>query len=62
MVIDADALNCIAIEKNQAALPPGSILTPHPKEFERLFGECKNDFERMEKALLNAQLLNCIIF
>ena len=43
------------------ALPPGSILTPHPKEFEKLFGECKNDFERMEKALVNAKLLNCLI-
>ena len=61
MVIDADALNCLSMEKNMPALPPGSILTPHPKEFEKLFGECKNDFERMEKALVNAKLLNCLI-
>ncbi len=61
MVIDADALNCMAMEKNMPTPPPGSILTPHPKEFERLFGESKNDFERMEKALLNAKLFNCII-
>jgi NAD(P)H-hydrate repair Nnr-like enzyme with NAD(P)H-hydrate dehydratase domain len=43
------------------SLPPGSVLTPHPKEFERLFGESKDDFERIEKALNNAKLLNCLI-
>ena len=61
MVIDADALNGLSMEKNLPSLPPGSILTPHPKEFERLFGECKDDFERMEKALDNAKQINCII-
>ena len=61
MVIDADALNGLSMEKNLPSLPPGSILTPHPKEFERLFGESKNDFERIEKALDNAKLLNCLI-
>jgi NAD(P)H-hydrate epimerase len=61
VVIDADAVNGMAMEKKLPSLPPGSVLTPHPKEFERLFGACKNDFERMEKALLNAKLLNCLI-
>lgn len=61
MVIDADALNGLAMEKKLPSLPPGSILTPHPKEFERLFGESKNDFDRIEKALMNAKLLNCLI-
>lgn len=61
-VIDADALNCIAMEKELlSSLPPHSILTPHPKEFERLFGETKNDFEQLDKALSNAGLLNCLI-
>jgi hydroxyethylthiazole kinase-like uncharacterized protein yjeF len=49
------------MEKTLPSLPLGSILTPHPKEFERLFGECKNDFERIEKALNNAKRLNCVI-
>ena len=61
MVIDADALNGLSMEKNLPSLPPGSVLTPHPKEFERLFGESKNDFERIEKTLNNAKLLNCLI-
>lgn len=61
MVFDADALNGLSMEKNLPSLPPGSILTPHPKEFERLFGESKNDFERIEKALQNAKLLSCSI-
>jgi NAD(P)H-hydrate epimerase len=61
MVIDADALNGLSMEKKLPTLPPHSILTPHPKEFERLFGESKNDFERIEKALSNAKALNCVI-
>lgn len=50
VVIDADALNILA--QNSALLhlvPAGSILTPHPKEFERLVGKWSNDFERLEK-------------
>jgi NAD(P)H-hydrate epimerase len=61
MVIDADALNGLSMEKPLPSLPPGSILTPHPKEFERLFGECKNDFERIQKAVSHAKSLNCLI-
>lgn len=62
VVIDADALNCISQQKDLLKLvPAGSILTPHPKEFERLFGEAANDFERMERALLQARELNAVI-
>ncbi len=61
MVIDADGLNGLSMEKPMPTLPPGSILTPHPKEFERLFGECQNEFERMEKAIVSAKSLNCLI-
>ena len=46
MVLDADALNIIALEKCHHLIPANSILTPHPKEFERLFGSSKNDFDR----------------
>ena len=61
VVIDADALNGLSMEKTLPSLPPGSILTPHPKEFERLFGECKNEFDRIEKAVAIAKSLNCLI-
>jgi len=50
MVIDADALNLLAAHSElQLMIPEGSILTPHPKEFERLAGEWSNDFERLVK-------------
>lgn len=49
LVIDADALNLIAQNNWQNYLPPNSILTPHPKEFERLAGSSSNHFERLEK-------------
>jgi len=40
MVIDADALNIIGQNKNLIPrIPAGSILTPHPKELSRVFGE-----------------------
>lgn len=50
MVIDADALNILAANRELIhSIPAGSILTPHPKEFERLVGKWKNDFERLER-------------
>lgn len=62
MVLDADALNCISLQKDLLQLiPAGSILTPHPKEFERLFGKTANDFEQQELALQKARELNVII-
>ncbi len=62
MVIDADGLNCFALRKDSLMhFPPYSILTPHPKEFERLFGESKNDFERITLARKKAKELNVII-
>lgn len=62
IVIDADALNLLA--KNKQLLdkvPPYSILSPHPKEFERLFGETANDFERIELARQKAQQHQVVI-
>jgi ADP-dependent NAD(P)H-hydrate dehydratase / NAD(P)H-hydrate epimerase len=62
LVLDADALNIMASQKDLLMLiPAGSILTPHPKEFERLFGETANDFERVLLAMQKAKELNCII-
>lgn len=62
MVLDADALNIIAGQKDlMSLLPPGTILTPHPKEFARLFGESANDFERALLALHKARELGIVI-
>ncbi|MEM1121570.1 MAG: NAD(P)H-hydrate dehydratase [Bacteroidota bacterium] len=62
LVVDADALNILAKHPDQSAqLPADSILTPHPKEFERLFGTTENDFTRNELQLAQAKKLNCII-
>ncbi|HZH37002.1 MAG TPA: NAD(P)H-hydrate dehydratase [Flavisolibacter sp.] len=62
LVVDADGLNCLALDKDLLEqLPPNTMLTPHPKEFDRLFGSHFNDFERMEKAIAKAQQLNVII-
>ena len=62
MVIDADALNIIAANKQLLNLiPPQSILTPHPKEFERLFGKTENSFERLQLAEAKSKELNIYI-
>ena len=54
LVVDADALNIISENKTWFAfLPPQSILTPHPKEFDRLTEKHANAWER----LLSAQEL-----
>ena len=50
MVMDADALNILSENPTWLAfLPAKTILTPHPKEFERLVGKCNTSFERIEK-------------
>lgn len=49
LVLDADALNIIAKHKWLHLIPKHSILTPHPKEFSRLFGDSPDDYLRLEK-------------
>ncbi|HEX2631001.1 MAG TPA: NAD(P)H-hydrate dehydratase [Chitinophagaceae bacterium] len=62
MVIDADALNILGSQKDLLQLiPAGSILSPHPKEFGRLFGETANEFDRVFLALQKAKELKSII-
>jgi NAD(P)H-hydrate epimerase len=58
IVIDADGLNILSTnDELLMELPPGSILTPHPKEFERLFGKTENHLERIQLARAQAQKL-----
>lgn len=48
LVIDADGLNILASDPEMLDhLPPETVLTPHPKEFERLTGPAKNDYQRL---------------
>lgn len=52
LVIDADALNVLSDNPKMVnSLPKGSILTPHPLEFERLAGHTASDFERLNLAI-----------
>ncbi len=50
LVLDADAINLLSKHKALLKLlPKYSILTPHPKEFERLVGKWKDDFSKLKK-------------
>jgi len=61
-VIDADALNIISTRKEILhQIPKNSILTPHPKEFERLFGKCNSSYDRMMKAAEASKVYGFII-
>ena len=49
LVLDADALNILGENKTWLSfLPKGTILTPHPKEFERLVGRSSNSLDRLQ--------------
>lgn len=63
LVLDADALNLIALmgENGLSLIPKDSILTPHPKELERLVGKSKDNFERLEKLKTLAQKIKSIV-
>ncbi|MCX6329769.1 MAG: NAD(P)H-hydrate dehydratase [Bacteroidia bacterium] len=62
IVIDADALNILSENKDwYQYIPAGAILTPHPKEFERLAGRTKNGFDRLRRQTEFSEKQNCII-
>lgn len=62
LVLDADALNIISEnEENLGFIPEKSIITPHPKEFERLFGKTENSFKRLRLAIEKARELTIYI-
>ena len=50
LVIDADGLNILSYNKDWLKLlPPATILTPHPKELQRLMGDWEDDFDKIDK-------------
>ena len=62
LVIDADALNILAANKALLKkLPKQSVLTPHPKELERLIGTWKDDFDKLEKTKTFSKKYDCIV-
>lgn len=62
LVIDADGLNLLSETKSLLKkMPPKSVLTPHPKELERLIGTWKDDFEKLKKAKEFSAKYNCIL-
>jgi len=59
IVIDADALNMLGKKPELLSkVPAGSILTPHPKEFERMFGKTVNSMQQVEVARMQAMRYN----
>lgn len=62
VVLDADALTYIGENPTLLRqLPKGSILTPHMKEFDRLFGEHNNWWDRVQTARAQATALGLIV-
>lgn len=62
LILDADALNCIALRPALLNyIPVLSIITPHVGEFDRLFGEHSSGEERLQKAIEMARYYNILI-
>ena len=52
LALDADALNILSENRDWLELlPPNSILTPHPGEFDRLAGNSENGYQRHLKQI-----------
>lgn len=61
IVLDADALNILAENDKINLIPKNAVITPHPLEFERLFGKTENSFDRLELARNKAEELQIFI-
>ncbi|HUH26774.1 NAD(P)H-hydrate dehydratase [Gelidibacter sp.] len=62
LVIDADGINLLSKHKDDLKLlKPQTVLTPHPKELERLLGKWKNDFDKLKKAKAFSKKYKCIL-
>lgn len=62
LVLDADALNILAENKSWLELlPENTILTPHPKELERLIGNWNSESEKFQKAVAFSEKYKVII-
>ncbi len=62
LILDADAITILSQHKDwYELLPPNTILTPHPKEFERLAGKSSSHYERLQKQREFSQKYNVIV-
>ena len=62
LVIDADGINILSKKKALLKLlPEQTILTPHPKELERLIGAWKDDFDKLKKVKAFSKKYACIV-
>ena len=62
LVIDADALNLLGQHRELLKLlPENTVLTPHPKEFERLTEPARDDYHRLELLRDFAQQYRCLV-
>ena len=62
LIIDADALNILSKKKTLLKKTPEmTVLTPHPKELERLIGKWVDDFDKLKKAKSFSKRYKCIV-
>jgi hydroxyethylthiazole kinase-like uncharacterized protein yjeF len=62
LVLDADALNILSEHKDWIELlPRGTVITPHPKEFDRLAGTSPDMYSRHLKQLEFASKYNVLV-
>lgn len=62
LVVDADGINILAKKKELLKLlPEQTVLTPHPKELERLIGKWDGDFDKLEKTKALSKKYNLVI-
>ncbi|WP_375416239.1 NAD(P)H-hydrate dehydratase [uncultured Hymenobacter sp.] len=62
LVLDADALNLLGAHRELLELlPENTILTPHPKEFERLTQPARDDYHRLDLLRDFAQVHRCLV-
>jgi NAD(P)H-hydrate epimerase len=62
LVVDADALNILSYRKEWLSLlTPGTVITPHPGEFERIAGETSDGYSRLIKQIEFSERFNCYV-
>lgn len=65
LVIDADGINIIADSlaefRNNFKFPAHCVITPHPKEFDRLAGFSRTSYERLQKQIRFAQEYQVVV-